>query len=385
MNKIYFDNAANTFLRYEVLEEMNNIIKNNVGNPSANHQFGRKMRFLIEKSRILIANYLNVLPSEIIFTSGGTEANNFILRSCIKYLKIKKIISSKLEHNSVLKTLIDLFNYGIINLEFIKLKKNGIIDLEDLDKKLSKSDDKTLVSLMYANNEIGNILDIENTAKICKKYKSYFHSDCIQGIGYYNLNINKIPIDFISASAHKFYGPPGIGFVFIKKNSGLKSILTGGNQEYGIRAGTENIYGIIGLAKSLELSYNNMDKQKKHIKNIKFYCINNLIKNFKNIKFNGLSGNIKDSIYTILNVSFPIKDELLAFKLDLEGIAVSQGSACIGIRKYSHVIENIFSKKELDKTSNIRISFGIFNSIKEIDILIDSLKKIFFNTKNILK
>lgn len=374
MKKIYLDNASTTPIKSEVLDIMTETLKLYIGNPSSLHQFGRKIRSIIEECRIKIANILGVYPSEIVFTSGGTESNNFILCSAVKYLNIKRIITSKLEHISVLNTIKELSFFKKTKIEFLKLKKNGVIDLEDLNRKLYNNSNDTLVCLMYANNEIGNIIDIENLINICIKYKVLLHSDLVQGIGYYNFNMSTFPLDFFSASAHKFYGPKGIGIAFIKKNLKLGSIIKGGNQEYGRRAGTENISGIVGLTKALELSYNYLSNNRKYLEYIKSYCISSLQKNFPKIFFNGLSHDMNNSIYTILSISLPKKDKFLSFKLDLRGIAISQGSACMGLN--SHVIKSLYSKDIIKKKSILRISFGVFNKIEDIDYLILSLKYI---------
>lgn len=374
MKKIYLDNASTTPIKNEVLDIMIETLKLYIGNPSSSHQFGRKVRSIIEECRIKIANILGIFPYEIIFTSGGTESNNFILRSAVRDLNIKRIITSKLEHISILETIKELSFFKKIKIDFLKIKKNGIIDLEDLEKKLYKNSTTTLVTLMYANNEIGNIIDIENLINICKKYKVLLHSDFVQCIGYYDINMNNIPIDFFSASAHKFYGPKGIGIAFIKKNINLNSIIKGGYQEYGKRSGTENLSGIVGLTKALELSYNDLSKNRKYIEYIKSYCISNIKKNFPNIFFNGLSEDMNNSIYTILSISIPKKDNFISFKLDLKGIAISQGSACMELN--SHVIKALYNKDIIKNKSIIRISFGIFNKIEDIDYLILSLKSI---------
>lgn len=383
MNRIYLDNASTTFLRNEVIDSMIKIIKKFYGNPSSPHWFGRKSRFIIEKSRKLIANSINAHPSEIIFTSSGTEANNLILRSSIISLKIKRIITSPLEHLSVIKTILDIYKNYKINIEFIKLKKKGEIDIENLEKKLKNNSSTTLVSLMYANNEIGNILDVKNIGFICKKYNSYFHSDTVQYMGHYKINMKKLPFHFASASAHKFYGPVGIGFAFIRNSIKLKSIITGGNQEKNIRAGTENIYGIVGLANALNLANINLNFEKKKIEKLKKYCIFSLKKEIPEVIFNGLCNDNNKSIYTILNIFIPIKNDLIYFYLDLKGISISNGSSCFTSSKISHVIKHISNIKKLNNMTPIRISFSIFNKKKDIDFLILHLKKlIFFLKKN---
>ncbi|AIZ48856.1 cysteine desulfurase [Candidatus Karelsulcia muelleri] len=374
MKKVYFDNAATTPMRKQVINYMISSLKESLGNPSSIHSLGIKTRSNLEYSRINIANILNADPSEIIFTSSGTEANNLILRSCINDLKIKYIITSNIEHKSILETLNDLYiKYGVV-ISFVKLNNNGILDINDLEKKLKKNNHSPiLVSLMYVNNEIGNILDIYSVCNICKKYKAYFHSDTIQAIGHYNLDIKKLNIDFACGSAHKFNGPMGIGFAFIRKGLNIKAIITGGSQERETRAGTENIYGILGMSKAIEIANINLKKEKKDIENIKKYCIKQLKKSIPGIRFNGLSYSTIKSIYTILNIAIPKKDNMISFNLDLKGVIVSQGSACNSY-KVSHVIKIL--NNQINKLSFIRISFGFLNKKKDIDILISCLKDI---------
>ncbi|AGS33380.1 Cysteine desulfurase [Candidatus Karelsulcia muelleri] len=376
MKKVYFDNAATTPMRKQVINYMISSLKESLGNPSSIHSLGIKTRSNLEYSRINIANILNADPSEIIFTSSGTEANNLILRSCINDLKIKYIITSNIEHKSILETLNDLYiKYGVV-IDFVKLNNNGILDINDLEKKLKKNNHSPiLVSLMYVNNEIGNILDIYSVCNICKKYKAYFHSDTIQAIGHYNLDIKKLNIDFACGSAHKFNGPMGIGFAFIRKGLNIKAIITGGSQERETRAGTENIYGILGMSKAIEIANINLKKEKKDIENIKKYCIKQLKKSIPGIIFNGLSYSTIKSIYTILNIAIPKKDNMISFNLDLKGVIVSQGSACNSY-KVSHVIQILFNNNKIKKLSFIRISFGFLNKKKDIDILISCLKDI---------
>jgi cysteine desulfurase len=366
---IYLDNAASTPIRQEVIQVMNDVLKNYIGNPSSSHQLGRRNKAIIERSRISIASSIHALPSEIIFTSGGTEANNLVLRSAIRDLKVKRILSSPIEHKSVLETVLDIARYSKIVIELIKLEEKGSIDREDLERKLKNNSITTIVSLMHANNEIGNLSEIEEIGFLCKKYGSYFHSDIVQTVGHYPMNVKNI--DFASASAHKFYGPRGIGFVFIRKGLFVNPFLTGGGQEKNLRSGTENICGIVGMAKALELAYSSLNEEKGKIETLKKYCISELKREIPEIKFNGLSDFLDKSLYTILNISIPIKNNILSFFLDLKGIAVSQGSACAPSR--SHVIEAVSGK---DTSSSLRISFGIFNKMKDIDALIEALIEI---------
>ncbi|XCI74704.1 MAG: cysteine desulfurase family protein [Flavobacteriales bacterium] len=375
MDRIYLDNAATTPIKDEVVEAMMNTLKKSIGNPSSPHRFGREVRSFIEESRILVARRLNALPSEIIFTSGGTEANNLILRSAVQDFKIRRILTSPLEHKAVLETVLDLAHHRRVIVELVRLKEKGIIDLEDLDQKLQNTSLPTLVTLMYANNEIGNLLDVENIGATCKKYGAYFHSDTVQAVGYYSLDMSQLPFHFASASAHKFHGPAGVGFAFIRKALGLRPILTGGYQERSMRAGTENICGIIGLAKALDLACLNLEEDKKRIEALKLYCISSLKQALPYVVFNGLSDDMVRSIYTVLNISLPIKDDLLGFELDLKGIAVSQGSACSsGSGKSSYVIDALSDPKQVENTTSLRISFGVFNQKKDVDALVLALK-----------
>ncbi|WP_185855948.1 cysteine desulfurase family protein [Blattabacterium cuenoti] len=386
MKRIYLDHAATTPVRSEVIKVMLKTLKESFGNPSSiQHSYGRKTRSIIEKSRIRIAKEINADPYEIIFTSGGTEANNIVLRSAIIDLKVKSILTSPLEHDSVLQTVLDLsYKYKIL-VEFVRIQNKGVIDLNHLEKILKKNFNKKkmLVSLMYANNEIGNLLEIDKVLSLCKEYNAYFHSDTIQIIGNIPINMKKFPFDFATASAHKFYGPKGIGFVYIKEKiiKKIKPLMTGGNQEYGIRSGTENVYGIVGLAKAMNLSYCNFTNHLEKIKNLKSYCISELKKIIPDVIFNGLSDSLEKSIPTILNIFYPKKDNLLYFHLDLMGIAISNGSSCKSnnfntYKNVSHVIQSITNNKKLLETMMpIRISFGIFNEKKDIDFLIEALKK----------
>ncbi|WP_204097762.1 cysteine desulfurase family protein [Candidatus Karelsulcia muelleri] len=363
--KIFLDNASTTPLRKEVYISLLKTLKR-FGNPSSNHSLGVYNKYNIEYSRIKIAKLLNISAEEIIFTSSGTEANNFILRNCVKHLKVQCIITSLLEHKSVLETVYDLYLQYDIIVKFVTFNSKGEIDLNHLRKLLKENTKITLVSLMYVNNEIGNILNLKKVSEICREFNTYLHSDTIQAIGHLNLNLNKLNLHFASASAHKFYGPYGIGFAYIKKKISIKSFLTGGLQEKNRRAGTENIYGIIGMTEALQLAYNNLNSEKNYIKNIKKYCIKKLQHNIPNLIFNGLSKNINKSIYTILSIAFP-KKYLLSLNLDLKGVIISQSSACIS-SEYSHVFKSLYknTKIYIQDLTFLRISFGIFNKKKEI-------------------
>ncbi|WP_341664830.1 cysteine desulfurase family protein [Blattabacterium cuenoti] len=382
MKRAYLDNAASTPIRNEVLKVIMNTLKYSLGNPSSvQHSYGREARSILEESRICVAKNIKASPSEIIFTSGGTEANNLVLRSSVLDLGIKHILTSQLEHTSVLQTILDLSIRYKISVDFIPINKKGILDFNNMEKFLKKNIyKKTLVSLMYANNEIGNLLEVDQVIFLCKKYNAYFHSDTIQGIGNLPINMEKLSCDFATASAHKFYGPKGIGFAFIRHHilKKMKPFMTGGVQESGIRSGTENIHGIAGLSEALRLSYCNFTSHIKKIQDLKSYCISELKKIIPNIIFNGLSSHPEKSIPSILNCLYPIKpDHLFYFHLDLMGVSVSKGSSCNGKnQKRSHVIQSITDEYLLKQTMPIRISFGIFNEKKDIDLLVKILKKI---------
>jgi len=379
MNLIYLDNAATTKVRDEVADVITNVLKNNYGNPSSTHSYGRPSKSLIELSRKEIAGHLNVNPSEIIFTSGGTEADNLILRSAARDLKIKHFISSKIEHHAVTQTLDELEkDYGV-KVSFVKLDKDGEVDYSDLEDILKKSKDKCLVTLMHVNNEIGNMLDLDKVSNICIQYNALFHSDTVQSIGHYDIDLSKTKIDFIVASAHKFHGPKGVGFAYINKLSSLRPLIFGGTQERGYRAGTESIHNIVGMSKALNISISNLAKESKYVHDLKEYFIVKLKSSITGVKFNGYSGDIKKSTYTLLNVQFPLeksKAELFLFKLDLKGIACSKGSACqSGSDLGSHVLKEVLAKNDLNNVS-IRFSLSIYNTKEQIDIVVDEISNL---------
>lgn len=377
MNKIYLDNAATTPLNEQVIEEMLSVMRNHYGNPSSTHSIGQEAKTLIENVRRKIAEYLRVTPGEIIFTSCGTESNNLIIKSCVEHLGVERIISSALEHKCVSESCLEMKNHKGVELVYLRPDRNGNFDLAELEKILKSSDKKTLVSLMHANNEIGNLLDIEKTAEICKQNHALFHSDTVQTVGHLDLDFSKIPIDFASCSAHKFHGPKGVGFAFVRKSSGLKGLIVGGTQERSLRAGTENVVGIVGLGKALELSMDNLEKYSAHIQEIKEYAISELKKVFTNIKFNGQSSNKEKSLYTVLSLALPFKNPLIGLQLDMKGIAVSQGSACSsGASKPSMVLMSIQTEEEMDTTTPLRVSFSSKTTKEDIDKLISALNEI---------
>jgi len=372
MKKVYLDNASTTAFRPEVIQEMTRVMQEDYGNPSSTHSFGRTSKNILETSRKSIAKQINATAQELIFTSGGTEANNWILRSAVEDLKIKRIITSKIEHHAVLHTVLALQSDYQIQVDYVKLKENGEININHLVELLS-DEIPTLVSLMHVNNEIGTVLDLEKVGRLCKQYKALFHSDTVQSIGKTEIDLQKTEIDFIVASAHKFHGPKGIGFAFVRRNSGLQPLLFGGEQEKGLRAGTESIHNIAGMAKALELSYENLEAERKHILDLKNYFVSQLKSNFPDFKINGN----QDGFYNIVNVLLPFSEDktsMILFNLDMKGIAVSRGSACqSGSIKPSHVLLEILSDNEIRKPS-LRISFSHFNSEEDIDILVEALK-----------
>ena len=377
MKQVYFDNAATTQVREEVVNRMTEVLGNTFGNASSSHSFGRSSKTLVELARKNIAKHLNVTASEIVFTSGGTEADNLVLRSCVRDLGIKTIITSRIEHHAVLHTAEQLEKEYGVTISFVDLDEKGGIDCTHLEELLQVSKD-CLVSLMHVNNEIGNLLDIKRVADLCKQYNVLFHSDTVQSVGHFELDLQEIPIDFLAVSAHKFHGPKGVGFAFIRKNSGLKPLIFGGEQERGFRAGTESLHNIIGLEESLRIAYKNLSEEHQYISEIKQYFIDRLNEEFTNIKFNGYSGELDKSTYTIVSVQLPIapeKDATLLFQLDLKGVACSKGSACqSGSSKGSHVLSQILDDKGLQKPS-LRFSFSKYNTKKEVDYVIGVLKE----------
>jgi len=378
MTPIYFDNAATTQIRDEVIDEMTSIMKNNYGNASSTHSFGRSSKSLIEQSRKQIASYLNVSAAEIVFTSGGTEADNLVLRSAVRDLGIKHIITSKIEHHAILHTIEQLEEEYDISVSYVNLNERGQVDYEHLETLLQNSK-HTLVTLMHINNEIGNKLDIKRVADMCKANDALFHSDTVQSVGHYNLDLQDIPIDFLAASAHKFHGPKGVGFAFLRKGSGLKPLIFGGEQERGFRAGTESVHNIVGLGHALKLAYGNLEKESTYIKELKRYFVERIQKELPDAGFNGYSGDMVDSTYTLVNMCLPVapeKSAMLLFQLDLKGIACSKGSACqSGSTMGSHVLAEILDNTDMQKPS-VRFSFSIYNTKAEVDYLVDVLKEL---------
>ncbi|WP_286967644.1 cysteine desulfurase family protein [Flavobacterium sp. UBA4854] len=374
MKKVYLDNASTTAMRPEVIQEMTKIMLEDYGNPSSTHSFGRNAKTILELSRKSIAKHLNCTAQEIIFTSGGTEANNWILRSSVEDLKVERIITSKIEHHAVLHTVWALQEEYNIQVDYVNVNADGSLDLTHLSNLLAE-EKKTLVSLMHVNNETGTILNLDRVSLICKQYNALFHSDTVQSIGKTEIDLQKTPIDFILASAHKFHGPKGIGFAFIRKNSGLQPLFFGGEQEKGLRAGTEAVHQIAGMAKALSISYAKLEEERAYILGLKNYLIEQFEIHFPDFRINGK----KDDFYNLINVILPFssdKTSMLLFSLDMKGIAVSRGSACqSGSIKPSHVLNEMLSETDL-KLPNLRISFSHYNTKEDIDWLVESLKTI---------
>ena len=374
MKKVYLDNASTTAMRPEVIQEMIKIMTEDFGNPSSTHSFGRNAKTIIELSRKTVARHLNCSAQEIIFTSGGTEANNWILRSAVEDLKVQRIITSKIEHHAVLYAALALQSDYNVELDYVNINSDGNIDLTHLSNLLSE-EKKTIVSLMHVNNETGAVLDLERVGVICRQYDALFHSDTVQSVGKTDIDLQKTTVDFMVASAHKFHGPKGVGFAFVRKNSGLQPLLFGGEQEKGLRAGTEAVHQIAGMAKALTISYENLETERKYIIGLKMYLLNQLEIHFPDFR---IVGN-KEDFYNIINIILPFpsdKTAMLLFSLDMKGIAVSRGSACqSGSIKPSHVLKEILSETDL-KLPNLRISFSHYNTKEDIDWLITSLKTI---------
>lgn len=372
---IYLDNAATTSLNPQVLETMLPYYTEIYGNGSSIHGMGRKAKAAIENARKKVAELLHTSPSEIFFTSGGTEANNTVIHGAVESLNVKNIITSSVEHHAVLHPSKHLSAEKRINLKLVSLNESGKIEFEDLKKMLSETPN-ALVSLMHGNNEIGNILDIHKVSQLCRTYKALFHSDFVQTIGKLPISLQEIDIDFISGSAHKFHGPKGVGFMYINAQNKLNPFIIGGAQERNMRGGTENVAGIVGLAAALEIAVSKMANTKEKILKLKKHLKEGLLIAFPGIKFNGTTGDLDKSLYNILNASFPAHpdNEMLLFNLDIEGICVSGGSACSsGTDIGSHVLEAL--KLDVNR-ANVRFSFSVHNTIEELDRTITTLKKI---------
>lgn len=373
MERIYFDNAATTPLDPEVFKAMLPFFTEKFGNPSSIYSYGRETRMAIESARKSVAKILNAHPSEIFFTSGGTESTNTAINAAVYDLGCKHIISSPLEHHATLHCIEHLAATGKVKVSYVKVFPNGKIDYDDLENLLKTGDVKCLITLMHANNEIGTITDIERVARICEKYDAILNVDTVQTVGHFPIDLQKITVHFINAAAHKFHGPKGVGMLYINRNIKIHPLINGGSQERNMRAGTENIYGIVGFAKALEMAVENMEGERLHIKEIRDYMKESLLKNIHGVHFNGdPEGN---SLYTVLSVAFPKteKSDMLLFNLDIHNICASGGSACTsGAEAASHVISAI---SQNPNQTTVRFSFSKYNTKEEVDTVVEKLKE----------
>ena len=372
---VYFDNAATTPISKKVLNKMIPYMEDGFGNPSSIHKRGREIKSVIEKSRSKVADILSCEPGEIFFTSGGTEADNMFIINTVLEKKIDTIITSKIEHHAVLHCCDYLNKTQNINIKYVSINERGEVDLEDLENIISNNKN-SLVSLMHGNNEIGNINDLKNISKVCEKNNVIFHSDTVQTVGHYPINLNEINIHGIVGSAHKFHGPKGIGFLYLNNKHKISPFIHGGAQERNMRGGTENVYGIVGLSEALTLAFENMNPHKNQITALKSYMIESLQQKIKGVKFNGLSSDPDKSLYTVLNVSIPNVDDqqMFLFNLDINNIAASAGSACSsGSDSGSHVLKEI---KTEEGFVNVRFSFNKYNSVEEVDYVVNKIVEI---------
>jgi cysteine desulfurase len=371
MKRIYFDNAATTALDPEVLEAMMPYLTEKFGNPSSIYSYGRESRLAIETARKTVAKILNAHPAEIFFTSGGTEASNTAITASVRDLGCKHIITSAIEHHATLHTVENLCRTGEATVSYVKLLPNGHIDLDSLEQLLTQAKDKTLVTLMHANNEIGNLTDLHVVGNICKKYDAIFHSDTVQTVGHYPFDLRNTPVHFITGAGHKFHGPKGVGILYISEDIRIKPFINGGGQERNMRAGTENLYGIVGFAKALQLATDNHEAHASYIQELKWYMMQQLQKTIEGVKFNG--DPLSNSLYTVLNVCFPktAKSEMLFFNLDINHICASGGSACTsGADAGSHVVRAINNNPN---QVAVRFSFSHYNTKDEIDEVVNKL------------
>jgi cysteine desulfurase len=374
MERIYFDNAATTPLDKEVLDAMLPYMTTHFGNPSSIYSYGRESRLAIETARKTVAKLLNAHPGEIFFTSGGTESNNTAILSAIRDLGCKHIITSPIEHHAVLHTVEHYDCGNDVTSSYVKLMPDGHVDLNDLEEQLTAQEQRCLVTLMHANNEVGNLLDIDAVGNLCKKYNAIFHSDCVQTVGHYRLDLRKTPVHFISGAGHKFHGPKGIGILYINDNIKIKPFIYGGGQERNMRAGTENLYGIVGFAKALELAMQHYEKDRQYIESIKTYMMEQLRQQIKGVSFNGDQEG--RCLYTVLSAAFPKteRSEMILMNLDMHHICVSGGSACSsGADVGSHVIRAINNNPNL---VTVRFSFSKHNRKEEVDKVIETLKEL---------
>ena len=374
MNRIYFDNAATTSLDDDVLQVMMPYLTEKFGNPSSIYSYGRETKIAIESARKSVARLLNAHPAEIFFTSGGTESSNTAIYAAVRDLACRHIITSVIEHHAVSHTVQHLDNMDMVKVSYVKLLPNGHVDLENLEELLAASKEKTLVSLMHANNEIGNILDIYKVGNLCKLYNAVFHSDTVQTVGHFPFDLRNTPVHFVTGAAHKFHGPKGVGILYINENVRIRPLIYGGGQERNMRAGTENIYGIAGFAKALETATKNYETDSAYIGTLKYYMHGQLKKHIAGVGFNG--DTLGESLYTVLSTSFPKteKSEMILFNLDINNICASGGSACAsGAEEGSHVIRAINNNPN---QITVRFSFSKHNTKEEVDTVVEKLKEL---------
>ncbi|MGB0884102.1 MAG: cysteine desulfurase family protein [Flavobacteriales bacterium] len=375
--RVYLDNAATTPIDQEVLDVMTQTMASHYGNPSSTHLLGRKSKSLIETARKNIAKHLNCTPGELVFTSGGTEADNMAINCSVNHLGVRHIITSKLEHHAVGHTADNICDGKSVKLSCVNLDEKGHIDLQHLEELLAGNSEKTLVSLMYANNEIGNLLPAEEVSNLCRKYKAYFHSDTVQSMAHYEYDLDQFEVDFITCAAHKFHGPKGVGFLYINKDVKISPMIFGGAQERNMRGGTENLHGIVAMSKAFDVAYRDLEAHRNHIEGLKQYMIDQLKAKLDDVRFNGDSANLDRSLYTVLSTSLPKTEHsaMLLFHLDILGICCSGGSACSsGSNKGSHVLEGINADMERPA---VRFSFSKYNTKEEIDYAVGQLVELY--------
>ena len=375
--RVYLDNAATTPLDEEVLDAMLPVLKDGFGNPSSTHSYGRKIKSLIERARKNVAKHINCTPGEIFFTSGGTEADNMAIRCAVKDLGVKHIVTSPIEHHAVGHTIDRLKAKGLVDVTYVHLDENGHVDLQHLDQILSTSS-KTLVSLMHANNEVANLLPLHRVSEICHKHGAVFHSDTVQTMAHYRFDMEELEqVHFLACSAHKFHGPKGVGFLYVNKSVQINPLIHGGSQERNMRGGTENVYGIVGLSKALDVAYKDLNTHQDYVTDLKYYMIEQLNNSIVGVKYNADSSSLDKSLYTVLSVSLPPTDiaPMMLFNMDIMGVACSGGSACTsGSNIGSHVLEGIDAPND---RPTIRFSFSRFNTKEEIDYAVNCLVKLY--------
>ncbi len=375
--EVYFDNAATTPMRAEVISAMHEVMQTAYGNPSSTHGFGRAAKALLENARKSIAAHFNASTQEIIFTSGGTESDNMILRCAVKDLGVTTIISSPLEHHAILHALDQLEAEGV-TVHYMDHDADGELNYEHLETLLAQDTTKKLVTLMYVNNEIGNLLDVGRVGVLCKEHSALFHSDAVQSVGHFKMDMQELPMDFFSAAAHKFHGPKGVGFSYVRKQTQIKPFILGGAQERGLRAGTESVHNVVGMQKALDIAYAQLEEERSQILQLKSRFITELRALFPDVQFNGKCSNMDASTYTVVNVGLPVPEDkagLLDFHLDLKGVACSKGSACqSGSGKGSHVIGALQQKGSSDLPA-LRFSFSGFNTEAEVAYVMEVLRE----------